>query len=58
VVNGIRVIKSFSLNIAITKEKIPKKVIVKNSLGKIFRKKGPACSSDNILKIVGATRAD
>ena len=34
-VNGIKVINSFSLNIAITKEKIPKRVIVKNNLGKI-----------------------
>ena len=46
------------LNKEIRKEKDPIKAIVKNNLGNILLKNGPAWFSGMTLKIVGATKAD
>ena len=58
VLNGIKVSNKSLLNKATKKEKAPMRAIVKNNLGNMLLKNGPAWSSGMILKTVGATRAD
>ena len=58
VAKDIKLNNKLLLNREIMKEKDPIKAIVKNNLGNILLKNGPAWSSGMTLKIVGATRAD